>query len=720
MSYFKYAERSADSRVDWGAISKQMVDMLNEQTRLRNEKLDEAQARQTAITTKVSEAPIGGDEDVNQVVSNFAGDVTEYSAMMKRLWRSGKLSYREYMASTSNLLTNTTAYFGQAQKYADSYQAHMDRMQPDENGFVPGSDVEVAALARVEEFGNFSRYRPEIDAPTGNLFLVDSSGKRYAGVTELGVQVLSTYDRINLPAQVSNIVDSVGARTVVLNDGTVETVTSALERSGRDPEAKAAYEEAEDGFISTILGSSDNATTSTLVDYSGGNFQSGYISDAATLERASDKNSNIVVMMPSPNNPNRIVGSVEDDVTEVDFKNYLTQMGVEEGSEQFNQLVANRQRQKKLAQSFVRNMVRAGLEYTETPQEQATVKPPSLEEQKYMDEVAARNSMAGHWMTILTGNAEQKDVAIGALETLPNVQQINESADQVIVTFVNSDGTLQNKAYPKTQVGRRDRVTETGEVIPAPRLNVYDWALTGMDVHGTPEDELARVGVDSGLISVDANGNIVMVGADTEANAVGTRANILTPVDFGSGKITIALPKDVKIKNTVVPAGTATEFTPEGALDAVLEVADNGQQYEEGVTRVLDAMFDGDITTAQIVSFPEETVKSKTSEQIEQDVLRVMVPELMEYPVFIPIDKEHSAAEIKALTRVLEDAANNNVMVSQEDIKNFMESIRDEEYKKLVSETNRIMKGNDTFTRRERPARTAPAPSSSAPRPRGS
>jgi hypothetical protein len=36
MSYYKYAERSSESRVDWNEISKGMVDMLREQTRLRN------------------------------------------------------------------------------------------------------------------------------------------------------------------------------------------------------------------------------------------------------------------------------------------------------------------------------------------------------------------------------------------------------------------------------------------------------------------------------------------------------------------------------------------------------------------------------------------------------------------------------------------------------------------------------------------------------------
>jgi len=721
MSYFKYAERSADSRVDWGEISKSMVDMLNEQTRLRNLKLDEAQKRQTEITTKASEAPIGSDRDANATTSNFAGDVTEYSLMLDRLWRSGKMDYREYMTATSNLMTGTTAYFQQKKNYDATYEEHVKRMQPNENGFIPGSTVEETALARAEDFGNFNRYRPEIDAPTGNLFLVNDDGTRFAGVTELGVDVLSTYDRINLTEQVKAVVENVGERTVVLADGRIATVASALadsERTG-NVDATNAFKEAEAGYISSILGVNDNATTSTLADYSG-NFVNGYITDEETLKRASEVDSNVIVMMPSPRDARRYIGAVEDDITDEDFKNYIVnQMGVEEGSEQYNNLVNNRKRQKTLAEGFVRNMIRAGLDYTETEREVTAYKAPSVEEREYMSELQKRSGMAGHWMTILTGNEKERDVAIGALETLPNIETITDATDQVKVSFIDDEGNITEKAYPKTQVGQQDRTTETGELIAAPRLDVYDWSLTGMDVHGTPEQELIAAGVGARLIQVDSDGKVIgMVGADTSPG-IGTRTNVFSPVDFGSGTIELALPSDVRIKNTVVPAGTVTEFTPEGALDATMRASNTGQDYEEGVSRVLDAMFDGEIDTSQIISFDEDVVSSKTAEEVEQDVLRVMIPELMEAPLFIPIDLENSPAEIKAIVRALENAANKNVMLNGEGIKNLIMSIRDEDYRELVTETNRIMKGTSEFTQRSRPSRTSPAPPTAAPRPQG-
>jgi len=37
-TYYKYAERSAESQVNWAEVGKDMSDMLKEETRIREEK----------------------------------------------------------------------------------------------------------------------------------------------------------------------------------------------------------------------------------------------------------------------------------------------------------------------------------------------------------------------------------------------------------------------------------------------------------------------------------------------------------------------------------------------------------------------------------------------------------------------------------------------------------------------------------------------------------
>ena len=328
MSYYKYAERSSESRVDWNEISKGMVDMLKEQTSLRNAKLDEAVKLQGEVTTTLSEAPMGSDTNANQRVSQFAADAQEYSLMMNKLWRSGEMSYREYMAATNNFKTNTEGYLGQAEKYAANYEKHVERMKADENGYVAGSGVEVSELARVEDFGNFSKFSPVIDAPTGSIALVGEDGQRFASVSQLGVAVMGTYDRLDVAGLTAQAVEQLGDITRPFGGGvTVEGVLTPRDADGNPIGELTEYEKAEDEIVGGILDTSDNAATSTLVDYSNLSYESHHLDSPDDIQAAVD-DPKLVVMMPSPRNKDRFIGAVEDDVTDADFEAYLDQRNV--------------------------------------------------------------------------------------------------------------------------------------------------------------------------------------------------------------------------------------------------------------------------------------------------------------------------------------------------------------------------------------------------------
>jgi hypothetical protein len=369
MSYFKYAERSAQSRVDWNEISKGMVDMLKEQTRLRNEKLDEAVKLQGEVTTTLSEAPMGSDVNANQRVSEFASDAQEYSLMMNKLWRSGEMSYREYIAATNNFRTNTEGYLGQAEKYAANYEKHVERMQADENGYAAASGVEVSELARVEDFGNFSKFTPVIDAPTGSIGLVGEDGQKFASVSQLGTAVLSTYDRLNISALTAQQAKMLGTTVDVLSyreDPNVESIESPLQNQ--------EYLNAEDNVVAGILDTNDNAVTSTLVDYVQGSYQSRHLDSQQDIKEAAS-NSNLIVMMPSPANSQRIIGAVEDDVTDADFDAYLEQAQVPEELRQ--KLRDNRKEQKDKAFDAVRGRLRANLDLKEEARSAGTSRAPT-------------------------------------------------------------------------------------------------------------------------------------------------------------------------------------------------------------------------------------------------------------------------------------------------------------------------------------------------------
>jgi hypothetical protein len=348
MSYFKYAERSSESRVDWNEISKGMVDMLKEQTRLRNEKLDEAVKLQGEVTTTLSEAPMGSDVNANQRVSEFAADAQEYSLMMNKLWRSGEMSYREYMAATNNFKTNTEGYLSQAEKYAANYEKHVKRMEEQ-----IASGVEVSELARVEDFGNFSKFTPVIDAPTGSIGLVGEDGTKYASVTQLGVAVMSQYDRLDVEGRTTDVAKQMGTTVEVLKAGDVRTLESALQN--------ADYVDAEDDAVSGIL-IGDNAHTSVLVDFKRGLYSTTHdINDAIN-------DPNAILMVPSSRNSDRMIGAVEDDAA---FERYIDEQATRDGQPLTDgeKATLRRHRDAQREQSFetVREQLRARLDWEETP-----------------------------------------------------------------------------------------------------------------------------------------------------------------------------------------------------------------------------------------------------------------------------------------------------------------------------------------------------------------
>lgn len=348
MSYFKYAERSSESRVDWNEISKGMVDMLKEQTRLRNEKLDEAVKLQGEVTTTLSEAPMGSDVNANQRVSEFAADAQEYSLMMNKLWRSGEMSYREYMAATNNFKTNTEGYLSQAEKYAANYEKHVKRMEEQ-----IASGVEVSELARVEDFGNFSKFTPVIDAPTGSIGLVGEDGTKYASVTQLGVAVMSQYDRLDVEGRTTDVAKQMGTTVEVLKAGGVRTLESALQN--------ADYVDAEDDAVSGIL-IGDNAHTSVLVDFKRGLYSTTHdINDAIN-------DPNAILMVPSSRNSDRMIGAVEDDAA---FERYIDEQATRDGQPLTDgeKATLRRHRDAQREQSFetVREQLRARLDWEETP-----------------------------------------------------------------------------------------------------------------------------------------------------------------------------------------------------------------------------------------------------------------------------------------------------------------------------------------------------------------
>lgn len=666
MSYYKYAERSSESRVDWNEISKGMVDMLKEQTSLRNAKLDEAVKLQGEVTTTLSEAPMGSDTNANQRVSQFAADAQEYSLMMNKLWRSGEMSYREYMAATNNFKTNTEGYLGQAEKYAANYEKHVKRMEEQ-----IASGVEVSELARVEDFGNFSKFSPVIDAPTGSIALVGEDGQRFASVSQLGVAVMGTYDRLDVAALTAQAVDQLGDVTRVVRDGRVETRTGLLtprDADGNPIGELTEYEKAEDEIVGGILDTSDNATTSTLVDYSNLSYESHHLDSSDDIQAAVD-DPKLVVMMPSPRNKDRFIGAVEDDVTDADFEAYLDQRNV--SPEQKAALIANRKAQKEKAFDLVRNRIRTGLKVTETAQEIPTTKAPSAEVMKMQQALAEESSLMGDWMELLyTTDEERIDALEDAISGDPVAQErgirnVEASGDSITITY----DTGEPEVIPKAQLGDTE-----GERA----VSMRNWARKGRLVHGVSSDRSDQILVDRGFISVerDEEGNAVVkqqgeAVMDPEVSGGGRRAAIQT-LDNSVLSITV---KD-KDGNPKVSETQGGAFFDDKSV--AMTGRSGGPENAALVRQIIDAASADQLNTSSITVIDRAEVKDKLREYTRTDLISFFVPEVMDMEVYIPTNLSDSKQILRDLTELVLSSAAEGVKLTEEQLELFWQSYGEE------------------------------------------
>ena len=650
MSYFKYAERSSESRVDWNEISKGMVDMLKEQTRLRNEKLDEAVKLQGEVTTTLSEAPMGSDVNANQRVSQFAADAQEYSLMMNKLWRSGQMSYREYMAATNNFKTNTDGYLSQAEKYAENYEKHVERMKADENGFVLGSGVEVSELARVEDFGNFSKFTPVIDAPTGSIGLVGEDGQSFASVSQLGVAVMGTYDRLDVAGLTAQAVDQLGEITRDFGGGvTIEGVLTPRDADGRPIGELTEYEKAEDEIVGGILDTSDNAATSTLVDYSNLSYQSHHLDSPDDIKAAVD-DPKLVVMMPSPRNKDRFIGAVEDDVTDADFEAYLDKRGVT--PEQKAKLIANRKAQKDKAFELVRNRIRTGLNLSTeiaTPDEGRA---PTTTELEMVEERNNRLTAMRNWRDLglvtsqdeanaLVNRIKRDEEILGVDRRIGTLEEINllpEGVAELVYVDENGKPTRVTKQ-------RKSLDSELGTI------DLDNWMSQGSQVHGVSDSEQWQdlVTTDDGqpvAVTTGATTTIPQTSGEVERWDQGT---VQTTTYDENGRATGQQP--VKLEEAWQNSALDTDGD---ALTVRQRIAPRAQLVSEIITQRTGR------ATPDIKSYPISVVNDAIRDMgIEStDVISFYVPGITEMPIFIAVKQNGNGEQkLKELTqRVLEVA----------------------------------------------------------------
>lgn len=275
-TYFKYAERSAGSQVNWAEIGKNLTDTLNEESKLREEKkalIDEA-TRQYGITLENS--PQGDLKPLNQWGLDYAADAQEARLLQDRLLRQGKLKLRDYTMMRQNLTDGTKQAFDLLDEYNAEYKEKMARaksMNPAE----ASQYLERWLLEQAEGFANFKDSKLYINPATyavnvakvktvNGVQTMSTNPDDFTTVDELRNRIKARYDRFDSDSYLQKQVSMLGK----------DIRTSIIERAGRakagvietkeDITARKDWNTTQDAMIEAAFAGNPTNVSSVLTD----------------------------------------------------------------------------------------------------------------------------------------------------------------------------------------------------------------------------------------------------------------------------------------------------------------------------------------------------------------------------------------------------------------------------------------------------------------------
>ena len=184
-TYYKFAERSAESQVNWAEVGRSVSEMLLEDAAVREQKktaIDEASRQFGEV---LSNAPTGDFKPANEWVLEYANDATQARLLQDRLLKSGALSLKDYTIQRQNLNDSTNQMFDISKKYQEKFTEAKKRA---ESGVA--QDTEMWIKTQAEGLSNFTNTKAYIN-PT-NYQVSISKLKRVVGSD--GKEVLTMDD----------------------------------------------------------------------------------------------------------------------------------------------------------------------------------------------------------------------------------------------------------------------------------------------------------------------------------------------------------------------------------------------------------------------------------------------------------------------------------------------------------------------------------------------
>lgn len=272
MEYYGYAERSADSQVDWSAISKSMSDMLTEKNKIREDKKAALDQASRDASNHLVDVPLGQHVGANEFALRFTDNASKYQLMQDRLLKQGALGLKEYTVARQNLLDDTDKTFKMLGNFKTQADEIMARTDAGEN-----QKLELEQMSRISDWGNLDQSDLYINPTTGSMTIgrvttqtidgktvrtMTKNPKEFTTISNANATMYERHNKFNLNTPVDNIVDKMGDQLDVLRNygsetraGNIISVLDVTRKTGATDK---------NGVVQSFLKMEDNAIEGIL------------------------------------------------------------------------------------------------------------------------------------------------------------------------------------------------------------------------------------------------------------------------------------------------------------------------------------------------------------------------------------------------------------------------------------------------------------------------
>lgn len=269
-TYYGYAERDANSYVDWGKLGQNLTETVQTAYKIREDKkaaLDKAMQDNYA---ELANSPTGENQDINGAVTGFADNSKQYLLQVNKLLKAGVLKPKDYTLIMQNIQEDTKSLFDNAKNWQDAYAKILER-----NKNSTGSKAELDLASDVAAFGKFKNLNLMINPTTGRVsgaqMTTGPNGEQIKGDTksmqQLNVLMNQPIDKYQLTDKLSGLEEKLGANQIsIFRAARIQANGQITEI--QDKSLKASFDAAKNGFINEVMANPFNVM-SILTDYQG-------------------------------------------------------------------------------------------------------------------------------------------------------------------------------------------------------------------------------------------------------------------------------------------------------------------------------------------------------------------------------------------------------------------------------------------------------------------